>query len=648
MNKGKKKRKSSVQPHVVAVRPAFTSPRVASQNRESIVLDDTKAIVKQIVSLEKELKDNQPLLNQLHLLKSNLGKCQSYLSSKEHQIAFIGSVGVGKTTAICSLLGLLDSRGKAVLSTGAGRTTLCEVEIRSGEKTRLEIVPCSPEETTNHLHDFVAFLKVKIEGTASQDGSDNMMSSEVERCIRNMLDFRNVAGQPDDAIKLWEELQDPDEYLKDITRRLRVEDRDQLELNCDSRDEVVWIAEKFKEVNLGKNPRVPLPKRIILELSRELFGQNDLKVSVIDTKGLDGSFEREDIDEQFRNNRSICVVCSAFAAAPEQSIQNLLRHLREIGLIEQISSYTQLLVLERNDEAESVMSQNGQVDSAEEGRRVRDEQIKETLISRLKLNKDEFPKIDFFDAKKHPKDAVQKALLDMILSQRKHYIDQINGISAAVREIKEHREQAQAKAAFKIVASAIHSWAKDGRQRLFEIQRVYSSLIEELTRSEVYASTIRAAVNRGGYWDNFNFYYKLSVAARRKCVTAFGEAVDQIRYVFRNFLGQDDMKAAHPFIGQLMEAIGDQVEELYESTAKVGRENYEKELIMDASFWLQQRAEWGRGTGYKQRIAGGTNSWFENHTSTKTDATIQHHVMKRWQDLINQVESLVERESGFS
>ena len=222
-------------------------------------------------------------------------------------------------------------------------------------------------------------------------------------------------------------------------------------------------------------------QRIVVELARPLVNEPELNISLIDTKGLDGNVEREDIDRQFRNARAVCVVCSKFSAAPEQAVQELLKHLLESGLGQQVTQQTQLLVLDRNEEAENTLSEEGPVASADEGRFVRQSQIQDTLRTRLKLSDQHFPQIHFFDAKKNEAKSTEQSLVQLVLSQRKRRVDQITEIAAAIEEISKHREKAQAKAAFAIVSRAIHSWAQASRQRLAEIHnKVVSVLVDFL------------------------------------------------------------------------------------------------------------------------------------------------------------------------
>ena len=71
----------------------------AFQN-ETKALQQAVVLGRKIAALEIELKENQPLLNQLKLLSANLASSREFLLSKDHLIAFIGSIGVGKPLQI--------------------------------------------------------------------------------------------------------------------------------------------------------------------------------------------------------------------------------------------------------------------------------------------------------------------------------------------------------------------------------------------------------------------------------------------------------------------------------------------------------------------------------------------------------------------
>src|SRR5207248_6977986 len=83
------------------------------------------------------------------LYRETLTNSISYLESLDHSVAFVGDIGVGKTTGICGISNLLllpEEKGpnplskRVVLETGSGRMTLCEVQLRSGGKSEFGLI----------------------------------------------------------------------------------------------------------------------------------------------------------------------------------------------------------------------------------------------------------------------------------------------------------------------------------------------------------------------------------------------------------------------------------------------------------------------------------------------------------------------------
>lgn len=139
------------------------------------------AFARRLASLSAEIRQNAELL-----------------AKREYQVAFIGSIGIGKSTAICRLTGLEipDVDGgpaSPVLEDGAGGITLCEVHLRAGPTWGILIDPRSDEEIRDDVADFAEYLK---SGDANDDDEDRPdtdhqgISKEVERAIRNMAGLR--------------------------------------------------------------------------------------------------------------------------------------------------------------------------------------------------------------------------------------------------------------------------------------------------------------------------------------------------------------------------------------------------------------------------------------------------------------------------
>ena len=112
--------------------PSFWNPQRASLE----ITEET------LVAIDEFLADDEqpwPLRRQIERQKDTLLRGAAYLHRLTHNIAFIGDIGVGKSTALSFLFDLLVPANLAekpmdrpVLETGAGGTTICEVHIKRG------------------------------------------------------------------------------------------------------------------------------------------------------------------------------------------------------------------------------------------------------------------------------------------------------------------------------------------------------------------------------------------------------------------------------------------------------------------------------------------------------------------------------------
>jgi len=96
-----------------------------------------------------------------------------------HNLIFIGNIGVGKITLICNILNfLLDY--KPALDVGAGRTTVCDVEIK---KT-------ADYDSMNHIH-VEGYSLQEFQGLLSRFFYEpGKLPSELVIALSNMIKFQ--------------------------------------------------------------------------------------------------------------------------------------------------------------------------------------------------------------------------------------------------------------------------------------------------------------------------------------------------------------------------------------------------------------------------------------------------------------------------
>ena len=126
-------------------------------------------------------------INNLKSKLERLEEIETILNIDKYKIVFIGTIGQGKTTAICHLFNLISDfkvsrtihkkttnfiATKELLSTGSGRTTICEVILKAAEKTYIEIEPYTVDEMENLILDFCDSIVIR-----SSDNSEAKLFS---------------------------------------------------------------------------------------------------------------------------------------------------------------------------------------------------------------------------------------------------------------------------------------------------------------------------------------------------------------------------------------------------------------------------------------------------------------------------------------
>ena len=305
------------------------------------LLWSTELKLRELTTLLSQPDITQAFARRIEALCDEIESAAEELFKRECNLVFIGKIGVGKTSAICQIAGLTVSspgsrRPSPLLDVGAGRTTLCEVQIRTGP-TSIVVEPCTDAEVRAHVADFAEKLLHAIkdgsERGVSQD--DQIMSREVERAIRNMANLRRPSSRrtegprtPDPARELARQI--VDEEIKrgkgeqdaasrlqfEILSRMRTDRRQRQDLSWDQGagvDHRKWLKSEFHRINTGNNPEFTVPKRIRVFVDVPLLSlDGDVEIRIVDTKGIDETVARADLEKHVGASHTVLVLCSGF------------------------------------------------------------------------------------------------------------------------------------------------------------------------------------------------------------------------------------------------------------------------------------------------------------------------------------------------
>ncbi|MGZ6518821.1 MAG: hypothetical protein ACXVED_14635 [Bacteroidia bacterium] len=276
--------------------------------------------------------------------KERLTDISKMLSIPKHRIVFIGTIGQGKTTAISHLFNLTGefkrqeeinkksrtiTRTEPLFSTASGRTTICEVIIKAGNSTFIEIEPHSRETVETFINDFCDSL---YETDANEGES---LPTELERAIRSFINLKRTKIN-DKTVDLAKEAASKMEIeelkieaLKNANLDERIFQQENSKLFCpDDVDERTWLKENFDSINRGENKKFSIPNKMFVHVSPQILGDSDLSFfdSVVDTKGIDENPIRPDLREYIESEDTICLFTTRYNDAPETNVRELMKY----------------------------------------------------------------------------------------------------------------------------------------------------------------------------------------------------------------------------------------------------------------------------------------------------------------------------------
>lgn len=615
----------------------------------------------------RRLRANPNLINafvrQADLYEKEFQRLAAFLRSCEHRVAFVGSIGVGKSTAICKLVGLVkpgESRltRETVLETGGGRTTLCEVHIVAGSRYGLRIIPRTDESIRRDVEDYAEYLIQKaVGGNAGGPGGieehDALgISKELIRAIQNMAGLvvkhdrggENGKATPDDpALELATRHPNVGELTVEILKRMNLlhrTRRDEWYAEDGKTTPMQWLQNIFKEVNNGKHPQFTLPERIDVILPHPVLASGQFPVTIIDTKGIDQTAERRDLESLFDDPRTVVVLCSKFNDAPEVAIQTLLCRAGEVGARD-IEHKTLVLVLPRPDEALSVKDDRGcEAESDEEGYSLKQGHIE---LSLRHLGLTDLPVL-FYNAKHEPAEPVCEAILSSVARYRRLYRDSIERLSEDVGHLISNQENVQVQMVFREVERRLITWIETNSELDWDDGQLQGSLVAAIGGTR-YASTIRAAVNRSGDWYNLDYYHHLGHGARQLAVQRIGRKLEEFRITVTNAIDDEELAPARMFLDRVVARLDLAADEAYKNIQGVARESFRTEFQEDRPFWLECRGRWGRGSGYREDIRDMTASQL---ASCYEDAhlAVRRLVGEEWAKIVTLLEEMLEEHDG--
>ena len=620
------------------------------------LLWESELCLTRISDLRRELglgnNGADPFHVRLRLAEEQIKRSAALVRNLEHTIAFVGDIGVGKTTALCALLGLRVSRtpgGRVVevLEVGTGRTTVCEVQLVQGPAYGLVVECLTDEEVEREVFEFSDFLKRATENVEHEGRDDGEASGEptffgttkeIARCIRNMSRTTEGKARVDPAMELAQTAQDANALAGEIVSRMNLQGRRRREIWYSSesgRDPLVWLEDIFRQVNNGRHPEFSIPRVIEVMLPENILSVETLKLRLVDTKGIDATVERADLERHLIDPGAVVVLCTGFNEAPAVTVQALLERAKAAG-IGGLDVKTAVLVLAQAGQALGVKYDDGtEVDTVEEGYSLKADQV----WMQLGVRDVECAAVEFFNCREEPAQHVKEALLKLVWGVREQHLLELNAVIRDASAMVDNYQEEQVVADQEEAARLLRVWLDSNRQLPEFVLGLQGGLVSAIQRS--HPSSLRASVRREGLWDNLHYGYQMGSGVRSVVDAVVSKRIDGFKEVAQNVV--DGLSNAEDLVNQAVRIMENGRTDLRAASNDFGRTIHAYDMRNDKRLWASSEAEWGRGPGYRDRVLAHHRTWFDGKVpgDEGLKSRVQEFVQGEWEALLDQVGSIL-------
>ena len=583
------------------------------------------------------------LAGQAELLFRRLYEFADFLLNVDHRIVYVGEIGVGKTTAACKQAGLVtnpaapDDLKGMMLDTGGGRTTLCEVYVQAGDRFSLEVEPLPDEEIYRLVEEFCRSVSTKGKQSDSANKSaDFKLPEEVERALRVMAKLprpmRRKAGPPDpDPASVLATSHSLADFKAEVASRLTLWRRTRRFIDFEGSDQSAgrqWLRETFTKINNGRHEEFSLPAQITVTVPFDPAPGSPYKVSLLDTRGVDGSAIRPDILAQLKNPRALTVLCSKWGSAPDPSIHELLKHARETEVDPTLLSRVAILVIARAGDALAMRHDSG--DSAQdktEGYEIKRAQVDDAL-HRIGMNG---IAVDAFDAASDPAADITKFLLDKIVDLRAAQTQNARATISAIDEMLNNVEKAQALATLNAINDDLRIFA-ESNARLKTTSKPVQRRLLDAVRTTLHPRTVWAATRRSGEFWNFDVYQYLGDGAAAEARRRSASPIEGMRGLISNRLENKKYEAAHAFLGQLLDNVSTWESDFVKAARHHALAVYKPRLSSAQELWTSTEEKYGYGSGYRDEVARQFEAWFDENDDLQE--AFERQLRRAWQSSV--------------
>ena len=616
----------------ISQRPDFRHP-----DRES--LWQAELALQKLAAFEAADEFDALLTAPLNFIRDTLQATADYVGRIDHALAWIGTVGVGKTTALSHLTNLIVSapggRARPIFPASGGRTTTSEVVVRPAPAFGVAVEPKGEDEIR-------LLVSEMVELVADGKGS---VSTEIDRAIRNMAELQK-RRDPEDQKLLIDPIKEmleaasfnQEDTVHAIIARMHLEQRTETQMILSENDAagLEWLSKAVTDINFGRHPRFSLPQRVTVFVPKSTLRKSPYDLTVIDTKGIHGTTDRRDLQALTADARTLSILCCGFNDAPGQEPLNILKGLIDMGSDAIERQRVMLLVLPRADEAMKVIDDTGEpVESTEEGYAYRTRQISDSLVA---ANVPPVPVV-YFNAVEDGAVSAWQEILQQVDAIRHRQLERLERFTVLATELQTNADAHRIQQARATLAKEAQAIAIAYRSLPVSVRPAQQRLLAEIKTG--HPSTIAATALRKGGWYNLDVHHMVGTGVRADANLRTSSLIERIEGRFDALRDQfASTPEAVALVDTLAEDLGDWHQEFLTRALSIGRNTFKPYLDNATGFWEALSERYGQGTGYRDDIVEMVQDWFEAADLNEARSKIDIRLEDAWRELV--LDQLVE------